>query len=319
MRCTSADRGGMVLYHAVSSYQLLEVMLHRRLCHPRERAVLLLPDFIVDKYPQYRRLRSLGFFEEVYLFPYLRIPHGSEEQVMRDTARAYQGLVPHDIGSFSRVYVAGAHFYFSLYLIRTGTPFVFFEDAAGMLARWEELYEGLARGYPLHAQLARKYGLFDGSCPLAEQVICLKSAQRGAAEGARYADFSVREALLALAGRERGRLVRFFLRHPIRVRVEGILLTQQFANLGLMSREEQRALYQSLAEGPLQGVRLAIKRHPDDTLDYRDIFPHAAILPGIFPAELLPYVFRHRPDTVYTVSSTGCENLRGDFRIIRLE
>ena len=42
----------MVLYHAVSSYQLLEVMLHRMVYHPMEKAVLLLPDFIVGKYPQ---------------------------------------------------------------------------------------------------------------------------------------------------------------------------------------------------------------------------------------------------------------------------
>ena len=42
-----------VLYHAISSYQLLEVMLHRLLFHPENRAVLLLPDFIVEKYPQW--------------------------------------------------------------------------------------------------------------------------------------------------------------------------------------------------------------------------------------------------------------------------
>ena len=46
------NRGsGKVLYHAVSSYQLLEVLLHRRLFHPEEEAALLLPDFIVEKYP----------------------------------------------------------------------------------------------------------------------------------------------------------------------------------------------------------------------------------------------------------------------------
>ena len=36
--------GEGVLYHAVSSYQLLEAMLHRRLFHREERATLLLPD-----------------------------------------------------------------------------------------------------------------------------------------------------------------------------------------------------------------------------------------------------------------------------------
>ena len=74
------NRGsGKVLYHAVSSYQLLEVLLHRRLFHPEEEAALLLPDFIVEKYPQWPRLHHRGFFDEVKLFPYLRIPHGEEE------------------------------------------------------------------------------------------------------------------------------------------------------------------------------------------------------------------------------------------------
>ena len=39
----------MVLYHAVSSYQLLEVTLHRLVRHPREEAALILPDFIREK------------------------------------------------------------------------------------------------------------------------------------------------------------------------------------------------------------------------------------------------------------------------------
>ena len=40
--------GRMVLYHAVSSYQLLEVILHRQTYHREEKAVLLLPDFIKE-------------------------------------------------------------------------------------------------------------------------------------------------------------------------------------------------------------------------------------------------------------------------------
>ena len=50
-----------VLYHAISSYQLLEVMLHRHLFHPSDHAALLLPDFITDKYPQWPSLAAQGF------------------------------------------------------------------------------------------------------------------------------------------------------------------------------------------------------------------------------------------------------------------
>ena len=45
----------MVLYHAVSSYQLLEVILHRMAFHGNDKAVLILPDFITGKYPKYKK------------------------------------------------------------------------------------------------------------------------------------------------------------------------------------------------------------------------------------------------------------------------
>lgn len=116
--------GEGVLYHAVSSYQLLEAMLHRRLFHREERATLLLPDFIVGKYPQWQRLEG-PFFDRVALFPYLLIPHGEECRVLADTAAAYEGLGLPPAESFFKRYVMGAHFYFSLYLEAKGLPFSF--------------------------------------------------------------------------------------------------------------------------------------------------------------------------------------------------
>ena len=81
-----------VLYHAVSSYQLLEVLLHRWLFHGEQGAALVLPDFIVEKYPQWQRLEGRGFFDQVALFPYLRIPHGEEGQVTAQALSAYDAL-----------------------------------------------------------------------------------------------------------------------------------------------------------------------------------------------------------------------------------
>ena len=317
----SADRAERppVLYHAVSSYQLLEVLLHRLLCHPAERAVLLLPDFITDKYPRYRALASRRFFDEVHLFPYRHIPHREEAQVFADAARACRAALPLPLAAYRPVYVAGAHFYFSLCLIRERLPFFFFEDAAGMLSRAEELYRPLLKTYPVHAAIARKYGLFDGSGPCVRGVYCLKRAQTADVSGSFYRDFSVEEALEQLDPRRRRTLVRLFLRRRIRTGAQAILLTQHFAGLGILTGEEQRRLYERLRDGPLRGLRLLIKKHPDDATDYAAIFPQADILRAVFPSELLPYAFRHRPpEAVYTFSSTGVENLRRHFIIRQL-
>lgn len=313
----TSDKSAAVLYHAVSSYQLLEVMLHRLTMHPHDKAVLLLPDFIKEKYPQYRKL-ARRFFHRVHLFPYLSIPHRSEEQILADTSRHVRTIFPQGLSGFSRIYVAGAHFYFSLYLIQNRIPFVFFEDAAGMLSRSSQLFATLSAKYPLHAAIAQKYGLFDGSHPLIRQVVCLKRVQTCDMSGDRYLNFSVEDALLALPKKQRDTLVRFFLHRRIRTDAEAVLLTQQFSNLGLLSRDEQIRLYESLRDGALRGVRLIIKKHPDDTLSYASVFPGAAVIKEIFPAELLPFVFRKKPEFIYTWDSTGCENLRKHFQIRKL-
>ena len=57
-RISDRRKRPLVLYHAVSSFQLLEVMLHRMLVHENARAVLVLPDFITEKYPQVCRLAA---------------------------------------------------------------------------------------------------------------------------------------------------------------------------------------------------------------------------------------------------------------------
>ena len=313
---STSDNAESVLYHAVSSYQLLEVMLHRLIVHSCERAVLLLPDFITEKYPQYKKLGR--FFDRVCLFPYLHIPHGTEERILADTPRHVQALFPAGLSAFSRIYTAGAHFYFSLYLIQNRLPFVFFEDAAGMLSRADELFQTLSAKFPIHAEIAEKYGLFDASQPLIRRIICLKRIQTRDVSGDRYQDFSVEDALLTLPDRQRNALIRFFLRHRIRTDAEAILLTQQFAGLGLLRREEQIRLYENLRDGVLRGVRLIIKKHPDDPLSYASVFPGVTVIKEIFPAELLPFVFRNKPEIVYTWDSTGCENLRKHFQIRKL-
>lgn len=307
----------MVLYHAVSSYQLLEVMLHRMLFENAEQAVLILPDFIVEKYPQYRKLEK-NFFKKVYLFPYSRIPHQEKDKIRRDVKMYYEKIVPYPLHSFSRIYIAGAHFYFTMYVIECGIPFVYFEDAAGMLSRAGELYRGLHKTYPIHAEIALEYGLFDGTNTLIREIICLKSAQTKALTGKKYRDFSVEHALAEISEKQRKQVIRFFIKRRISTRADGILLTQQFSNLGLMSVQEQRELYRKLYERNLKGKSLLIKKHPDDHMDYRDIFPEAEYIRDVFPAELLPYVFQRRPEIIYTVDSTGCENLKDHFAILRI-
>lgn len=305
-----------VLYHAVSSYQLLAALLHRITYHPTCRAVLILPDFITRKYPNYKSLTE--FFNAVYLFPYLHIPHGSEHQVLADVERCCRERIPDRIDRFGRIYVAGAHFYFSLYLIRHAIPFAMIEDAAGLISRPNDLYRPLLKNFPLHAQIAQKYGLFDGSNECIEQILCLKAAQTIDVSGPKYVDFCPEDLLAGMTEAKRERVIHFFIREAIPTDAQAVLLTQHFAGLGIMTQQEQEELYRSLAVHALRGIRLIVKPHPDDTLDYTGIFPGAQIIRTVFPSELLPYVLHPKPEYLYAFDSAGCENLAKHFIIKRI-
>ena len=106
----------MYLYHAVSMYQILEVILHKNKYHKNDECILILPDFIVNKFPEYKKIEQLGIFDEVVLFPYLYIEH-NRETLIYNLEQAYQKTMIYDIYDFSEIYIAGVHFYFSVYLI----------------------------------------------------------------------------------------------------------------------------------------------------------------------------------------------------------
>lgn len=308
----------IVLYHAISSYQMIEVILHRMIYHEKDKAILILPDFIIQKYPNYKKLVTKRLFDEVYLFPYLHISHHNEEQIKKDVKRFYNQIIPYNINHFSNIYIAGAHFYFSLYLIENQIPFIFFEDAAGMLSRAQELYKNLTVNFPIHAQIAKKYGLFDGNNKYITKIICLKDAQTIDVVSQKFINFSVEDTLQQLSQRKRNKLIHFFIKHRIKTKADTILLTQHFANLGMMSIREQKHLYEQLKDDILSDKHIIIKKHPDDTLDYTEIFPDADIIKEIFPSELLAYVFWKKPRFIYTFNSTGCENLKNHFIIKKI-
>ena len=307
-----------VLYHAISSYQLLEVILHRIVYHKKDKAILILPDFIVKKYPQYKELERKKWFDEVYLFPYLKILHREEKEIIRDVQYYYNANIPYNIGSFFKIYVAGAHFYFSLFLIYNHISFCFFEDAAGMLSKSNDLYKFLKKKFPIHADIANKYCLYNGYNKYISEIIYLKSAQTVKLEGEKYTNFSVEDELQGLNFISRRKIVKFFLKHRIIARSNIILLTQSFSNLGIMSEKQQKNLFKSLKDKEFKDIKIIIKKHPDDTLDYIDIFKDSYLIEQIFPSELLPYVFWNKPKFIYTFDSTGCENLKKHFIIKKI-
>ncbi len=308
-----------VLYHAISSYQLLEAVLHRQKYHNGCPAILILPDFIVQKYPHVKRLVTKGFFDKVCLFEYLKISHTNKAEVLSRVLECIGRILPFSLYDFKEIYVLGAHFYFTLGLIHLKIPFTFFEDAAGFYSKGHLLYENLLKSYPVHAQIAKSEGLFCGQNPLIKQIVLLKRAQTCDVSSTKFVDFDLQNELLELDAKILKRVISLFVKRRIKARGDAILLTQNFYGQKLLSKSAQVSLYKSLAYGPLSNKKLVIKPHPDDFIDYGSVFDGAKIIKKRFPAELLPYILKDYPKTLYTFDSSSYLCLTRHFDIIKLK
>lgn len=303
----------MILYQALSSYQILECIVHRMTIHPGERAVLLLGNYIVERMPQYREARSRGFFDEVFLFRYGGYK-GNEEQILREVGEEFARTVPYPIGDFSRIYAAGIHTFLQVLWARDHIPFAMFEDGSGALSRPWILSDIHRKSSPRRWKLVEKYHLYDHSSPSITRKICDKSSQLPGFYDEKAEDFQVVERFEALP-RETAMQIREFFRLPFYTGCQDrvLLLTQQFANLGQLSLREQIVIYQNLMDYYLEGEDVLIKPHPDDILYYGLLFPQAQVMRELFPSELLPLAFDALPRKVCTISSTGINLIRKDF------
>ncbi|MBQ2799663.1 MAG: hypothetical protein IJF09_09780 [Ruminiclostridium sp.] len=194
----------MIIYHAVSFYQILSVIVHKAAYHKDTPAVLLLPDFITSKLPQYKRIEKSGIFDEVYLFPYAKIKF-NPLTIVAATKKWYNRTVPYDIRSFEKIYSAGTHFFFSLVPIKARLPFTAFEDSKGMIFTPDFLIKPLEDTFPVHAWIAKKYGLFSFKNEFISEVIVDK---KNIAYPVNQTEFRLTEALSELPESEIKKYVR---------------------------------------------------------------------------------------------------------------
>ncbi len=303
----------MILYQALSSYQILECMIHRQVFHKEEKCVLLLGTFITERMPQYREIRTRGFFQEIYLFPFGGYK-GSEKEILEKVEQELKRVLPYDIREFQEILAAGIHTYLEMYLLAQGIPFSMFEDGSGALSRPEILGEIHRKSAPARYALIEKYGLYRHTSPLIQKKYCDFKAQIPGFFDEKAVDFQVLAEFYRLSPSLQKEIRKLFgLPFLEGGKSKVLLLTQQFANLGQLSLEGQKEIYTHLFHYYLKEEQVLIKPHPDDILYYPQMFPKASVIPGSFPSELLPLVFRELPQTLCTVSSTGVNQIQGEF------
>lgn len=303
----------MILYQALSSYQILECILHRQVFYREKKAVLILGNYITERMPWYRELESRGFFDQIFLFRFGGYK-GTEEEILCQVAEEYKKTIPYAPEEFENLLIAGIHTYLQAWFISREISFEMFEDGSGALSRPWILADIHKKSSPARYALIEKYHLYDHESPWITRKYCDMKAQLPGFSDEKAQDFQVLETFRGLSLKLQENIRSLFrLPHRQGGEEEVLLLTQQFANLGQLSLEEQKSIYQHIFTYYLEGKKVLIKPHPDDILYYSRLFPHTRILKDSFPSELLPFVFEKLPRTLCTVSSTGVNQIRQEF------
>ena len=300
----------MVLYHVVSSYHLLSAMICSQL--HEEKSVLLCSEWIVQKFPQIEELHH--FFQKVICIDSnYRFFHSPDNNI------AYFNNAVGDLKRFSKIYSWGSQFSFGFVLNDLKLPYIFCEEAAGLLSR-PEILMNIEKKDSLKSkwwELCQEIGAYNGSSPYAIQKLCNVKAQADSfIPDKDIINFDVIAELKALSAETREKILSFF-NPPRGISIPDkstLLLTQHFSNLLVMSFEEQALLYQIVEDYFLACENLIIKPHPDDLMYYSQLFLKAQIIRERFPSEFLPFILNNQPYRVATVSSTAIYNLRGHYQ-----
>lgn len=302
------EGGYMRLFHVITTYHLISAMTLQAASD--EETVLIAPKWIELKYPKIHELTFL--FSEVHI-----LDTGYRHRHTFEETQDYYNSIILPLESYSEIYLWGAQSGFGMYVAESDIPFIFCEEATGMLSRPEILqhldYENpnIKHNYERILNL----GLYTGEGQNVKAILCNMEAQTRTFDFQDIIDYRVVDALKELPEQDRTRIIRFFIDFN-KIHVEPdctVIFTQHLASLLTMTYEEQIRMYQLLVDYFFPEESIVIKPHPDDLICYSELFPDAQIIHERFPSEFFPFVLDNRPKGIATVYSTAIYNLRGQY------
>ncbi|MBP3506585.1 MAG: hypothetical protein J6K43_09320 [Lachnospiraceae bacterium] len=312
----------MILYHVVTYYQLLWVIVYHMTQKKELKAVIIMANSLESRLSNEIVLKISDLFE-IYFFPYDQVnDHLSSldieelsENVQEQVVNLYNEYIKYDLSLFDEINIAGYHFYFSLVLLDKGIHFNVIEEAAGMLSRHQVLYSIVEKLNPYQLEIALYNRLLYADNELIDKRFCLIECQEPNYVGRDMCNFDL---ILQIKNNSwlEDLLITIFVGEVKKYKNSKnsvLLLTQHFANLQVLSFEDQALIYQYIVDYFYMDKQLIIKPHPDDVMFYSKLFPKAQIIREKFPSELLPFMFEKLPDSVSTVSSTAIFSIENVF------
>lgn len=294
----------MIIYQALSTYQILECIIHRHKFHPTDECGLLVGDYIKERFSNYSDLDK--FFDRVFLFRFGGY-HGNTENILDGVRREFESCVGCDLSKIEKYYMAGIHTYLQALMINTGIPFDMFEDGSGNLSRPWILAEIHKQKDIAKYEFMDSFGLYTHTSELIQNKWCDMSNQVDGFYDERAIDFNVLKEFNETPQIFQDDILSFFgVDEKIKLtKSDYLILTQQFSNLGQLTFEDHIKIYSNLLSYYLNGKSVTLKLHPDDIMYYKYLFPNVDILSMRFPSELTPFVFYEKPKFLGTITSTG--------------
>ena len=305
----------MILYHAISIYQLLLCICLRVNRATDKEAVLILPNFIRNKFSDYKLLEKYGFFTKVVLYPYDKIPLTiSMENVERIGDNIYPVLQIPPLEEYEEIFCAGTHFSFASYLVAKRKHFNYIEDACGQFLDIDDFRHGQREVNMTMYLLAENNGLYDGSSPFIDKIMAHIPVDMELSDS-RIVRYSLVDELKKLPVETKRKLRAIFgVKNLVHAPIEEstVFISDSAITSNLLTIEEQVLRNTLTVDYFAKQSHLIIKPHPDDYMYYRAVFPDAYVLPQQFPLELLDDFMDNSNAHALAFSSTSVRNLRTD-------
>lgn len=299
----------MILYHGITTYHILQFIIHKLSRNRGKEAILLIPDFVEDKYS---KIISSNIFDEIIVMPYRNINYKDKKLNETIIKNCIKRLDNHNkLSNFEEIHVAGAHFYFTQFLFDNNVPFYYYEEASGILTNSDILKNIVKRIDTNQHKWALENGMFDGNNDLVIKKICNMKAQDKGFYDEKALDFDIIEEYFKLTLEEQSNIRSLFIDiDNIDIAKESTLfLTQHFVNLNMLTFEEHILIYQIVIDYFFKNKEVVFKPHPDDIMYYSRLFPKSKVIREKFPSEFLPSIFTEKPDEIATITSTAINNL----------
>ena len=278
----------MVLYHAISIYQLLTCICLQINHHKGQDAICILPDFIVNKYPNYKQLESCRIFRKVVLFPYSKMPVTDSMEIIGQAGDSLcRDILPCRLVDFEEIYCGGTHFAFASYLVARKIHFNYLEDASGIFLNIDDFRQSHFKEHTVMYRLTEVNGLYDGSCPYVKHIYA-DVPEAMCSDDSRVLRFNALEEIGKFSQEDLRNVRRAFgVEDMESVQYDDATVLLTDAAEVRITLEEQIRRNKLTVDYFCHTSKLIIKPHPDDWICHGIMFEDAVVLPRCFPIELM--------------------------------